>query len=297
MSLTTITDTLDTKLRNLRSTSESQSDENDNSNKQQQQQQQRRNNCNLQSFQQIQKSHIQHQQQQPLVSHENIPFADDSPERSNQTSSFDKNPNTKNEITGTTSSNKQSSTINNNNITMTRDVLPKIQDYHLSISKNILSIPNKIHHCHYKDSSEISYSNNDNDNDIKRDLKSFSDSDSEVSTTSDPKESILISPLIFEQRYKKRIKNGSSNSNYHKLFRSASFNCRNYNSSNNTKFITNASVTSGITTNIINPGNICGIGGITSNLTKDEKTDMNLTKKRQIQNKQNRSIKRRHTVK
>ncbi|XP_055376704.1 uncharacterized protein LOC129608919 isoform X2 [Condylostylus longicornis] len=96
--------------------------------------------------------------------------------------------------------------------------------------------------------------------------------DSEVSTTSDPKEAIIMSPLFLE-RYKKRRD--------YRLFRSASFNCRNYSSRGGSG---NGSVNGGNNSNMSN------------SLTKDEKTDMNLTKKRQIQNKQNRSIKRRHTV-
>uniref|UniRef100_T1GW23 Rho-GAP domain-containing protein n=1 Tax=Megaselia scalaris TaxID=36166 RepID=T1GW23_MEGSC len=52
--------------------------------------------------------------------------------------------------------------------------------------------------------------------------ESFSD-DSEVSTTSDPKESLVINPSFLD-RYKKRRD--------YKLFRSASFNCRNYRNGN-----------------------------------------------------------------
>lgn len=111
---------------------------------------------------------------------------------------------------------------------------------------------------------------------------SFSD-DSEVSTTSDPKESLVINPSFLD-RYKKRRD--------YKLFRSASFNCRNYRNGNrsgeNNYNCNNVSATN--TTNTTTAGSVGGA------LTKDEKTDMNLTKKRQIQNKQNRSIKRRHTV-
>lgn len=107
--------------------------------------------------------------------------------------------------------------------------------------------------------------------------ESFSD-DSEVSTTSDPKESLVINPSFLD-RYKKRRD--------YKLFRSASFNCRNYRNGNrsgeNNYNCNNVTTTTQGT-----------VGG--GALTKDEKTDMNLTKKRQIQNKQNRSIKRRHTV-
>ncbi|XP_054730514.1 uncharacterized protein LOC129239199 isoform X1 [Anastrepha obliqua] len=102
-----------------------------------------------------------------------------------------------------------------------------------------------------------------------------SDDDSEGSTTSDPKDSLIIaSPPFFLDRYNKKRRD-------HRLFRSASFNCRNYSSS------------SGRHSSSGGPHNT---GGSASALTKDEKTDMNLTKKRQIQNKQNRSIKRRHTV-
>lgn len=101
-----------------------------------------------------------------------------------------------------------------------------------------------------------------------------SEDDSEGSTTSDPKEALVMaSPSFLLDKYNKKRRD-------HRLFRSASFNCRNYSS---------------------RYGSMAG-GGTGGNnmpctgLTKDEKTDMNLTKKRQIQNKQNRSIKRRHTV-
>lgn len=117
--------------------------------------------------------------------------------------------------------------------------------------------------------------------------ESFSD-DSEVSTTSDPKESLVINPSFLD-RYKKRRD--------YKLFRSASFNCRNYRNGNrsgeNNYNCNNVNTTS---TTIVGGGGGVGVGGGGGALTKDEKTDMNLTKKRQIQNKQNRSIKRRHTV-
>ncbi|XP_036221697.2 rho GTPase-activating protein 21 isoform X2 [Bactrocera oleae] len=102
-----------------------------------------------------------------------------------------------------------------------------------------------------------------------------SDDDSEGSTTSDPKDSLIIaSPPFFLDRYNKKRRD-------HRLFRSASFNCRNYSSSSGRHSSSGGHHTT---------------GGSASALTKDEKTDMNLTKKRQIQNKQNRSIKRRHTV-
>ncbi|XP_039958676.1 uncharacterized protein LOC120773705 isoform X3 [Bactrocera tryoni] len=102
-----------------------------------------------------------------------------------------------------------------------------------------------------------------------------SDDDSEGSTTSDPKDSLIIaSPPFFLDRYNKKRRD-------HRLFRSASFNCRNYSSSSGRHS---------------SSGGHHNTGGSASALTKDEKTDMNLTKKRQIQNKQNRSIKRRHTV-
>lgn len=95
-----------------------------------------------------------------------------------------------------------------------------------------------------------------------------SEDDSEGSTTSDPKEALVMaSPSFLLEKYNKKRRD-------HRLFRSASFNCRNYSSRYS--------------------GN--GVNIPTTGLTKDEKTDMNLTKKRQIQNKQNRSIKRRHTV-
>lgn len=96
-----------------------------------------------------------------------------------------------------------------------------------------------------------------------------SEDDSEGSTTSDPKEALVMaSPSYHLEKYNKKRRD-------HRLFRSASFNCRNYSSRY------------GGTGTATMP---------TTGLTKDEKTDMNLTKKRQIQNKQNRSIKRRHTV-
>ncbi|XP_067640759.1 uncharacterized protein RhoGAP19D isoform X3 [Eurosta solidaginis] len=107
-----------------------------------------------------------------------------------------------------------------------------------------------------------------------------SDDDSEGSTTSDPKDSLIIaSPPFFLDRYNKKRRD-------HRLFRSASFNCRNYSSSGGRHSSNSGGPHS----------NTSGGGGSASALTKDEKTDMNLTKKRQIQNKQNRSIKRRHTV-
>lgn len=112
--------------------------------------------------------------------------------------------------------------------------------------------------------------------------ESFSD-DSEVSTTSDPKESLVINPSFLD-RYKKRRD--------YKLFRSASFNCRNYrNGGGGNRSGENNYNCNNVTTNTTTATTIAG-----GALTKDEKTDMNLTKKRQIQNKQNRSIKRRHTV-
>ncbi|XP_073833064.1 rho GTPase activating protein at 19D isoform X2 [Musca autumnalis] len=93
-----------------------------------------------------------------------------------------------------------------------------------------------------------------------------SEDDSEGSTTSDPKEALaMASPSFLMDKYNKKRRD-------HRLYRSASFNCRNYSSRYGNSMA----------------GNVP--------LTKDEKTDMNLTKKRQIQNKQNRSIKRRHTV-
>ncbi|XP_058977995.1 GTPase-activating protein pac-1 isoform X3 [Musca domestica] len=97
-----------------------------------------------------------------------------------------------------------------------------------------------------------------------------SEDDSEGSTTSDPKEALaMASPSFLMDKYNKKRRD-------HRLYRSASFNCRNYSS----RYGGSNNMTAG--------SNIP--------LTKDEKTDMNLTKKRQIQNKQNRSIKRRHTV-
>lgn len=124
-----------------------------------------------------------------------------------------------------------------------------------------------------------------------------SEDDSEGSTTSDPKEKLMLgerpSPSFFLERYNKKRRD-------HRLFRSASFNCRNY----STRHMTSAP--GGSSAAAIAVGVACcqalsatatGTGsGTGTGLTKDEKTDMNLTKKRQIQNKQNRSIKRRHTV-
>lgn len=116
--------------------------------------------------------------------------------------------------------------------------------------------------------------------------------DSEGSTTSDPKEAlVLTAPTILLDKFNKKRRD-------HRLFRSASFNCRNYstrynsinnNSANNNSNNNNSSLVG--TMAMVNSMN-----SATTVLTKDEKTDMNLTKKRQIQNKQNRSIKRRHTV-
>ncbi|XP_075156729.1 rho GTPase activating protein at 19D isoform X2 [Haematobia irritans] len=106
-----------------------------------------------------------------------------------------------------------------------------------------------------------------------------SEDDSEGSTTSDPKEALVMaSPSFLLDKYNKKRRD-------HRLFRSASFNCRNYSSRYGGSM----------------SGGGGGAGSMSNNmpctgLTKDEKTDMNLTKKRQIQNKQNRSIKRRHTV-
>lgn len=101
-----------------------------------------------------------------------------------------------------------------------------------------------------------------------------SEDDSEGSTTSDPKEALVMaSPSFPLDKFSKKRRD-------HRLYRSASFNCRNYSSRYG---------------GVGNAGG--GGGGNMPALTKDEKTDMNLTKKRQIQNnKQNRSIKRRHTV-
>ncbi|XP_070075130.1 serine-rich adhesin for platelets isoform X4 [Drosophila takahashii] len=117
-----------------------------------------------------------------------------------------------------------------------------------------------------------------------------SEDDSEGSTTSDPKEKLLLgerpSPSFFLERYNKKRRD-------HRLFRSASFNCRNY----STRHMTStqpAGVASGVA--VVVGAACCQALSAATGLTKDEKTDMNLTKKRQIQNKQNRSIKRRHTV-
>ncbi|XP_065363111.1 rho GTPase-activating protein 21 isoform X2 [Calliphora vicina] len=102
-----------------------------------------------------------------------------------------------------------------------------------------------------------------------------SEDDSEGSTTSDPKEALVMaSPSFLLDKYNKKRRD-------HRLFRSASFNCRNYSS----RYGGSGAAAGGVGSNMPTTG-----------LTKDEKTDMNLTKKRQIQNKQNRSIKRRHTV-
>lgn len=216
MSLTTITDTLDTKLRNLRSGSES-NDENGSPNRQ------RDNFARRHTF------------GQPLILHENIPYADESPERHHH-----------NEMTNF-------KTFASRNSAIVRD-----------FPKNI----------RFSSVYEAACSD-----------------DSEGSTTSDPKEALIISsPSFFLERYKKRRD--------HRLFRSASFNCRNYSNRS-------AAGGGGGGAGGVGVGNGAGGGGGTntgtvgcnnSALTKDEKTDMNLTKKRQIQNKQNRSIKRRHTV-
>nr|NP_608396.2 Rho GTPase activating protein at 19D, isoform A [Drosophila melanogaster]AAF50897.2 Rho GTPase activating protein at 19D, isoform A [Drosophila melanogaster] len=122
-----------------------------------------------------------------------------------------------------------------------------------------------------------------------------SDDDSEGSTTSDPKEKLLLgerpSPSFFIERYNKKRRD-------HRLFRSASFNCRNY-STRHITAQTSGGVAAGVSGGVagaVAVGVACCQALSTTGLTKDEKTDMNLTKKRQIQNKQNRSIKRRHTV-
>ncbi|XP_041451553.1 serine-rich adhesin for platelets isoform X3 [Drosophila obscura] len=119
------------------------------------------------------------------------------------------------------------------------------------------------------------------------------DDDSEGSTTSDPKEKLLLagerpSPSFFLERYNKKRRD-------HRLFRSASFNCRNY----STRHMSSSSSTAAGTAATVATVAACcqsPSSALATGLTKDEKTDMNLTKKRQIQNKQNRSIKRRHTV-
>ncbi|XP_034136151.1 GTPase-activating protein pac-1 isoform X5 [Drosophila guanche] len=120
------------------------------------------------------------------------------------------------------------------------------------------------------------------------------DDDSEGSTTSDPKEKLLLagerpSPSFFLERYNKKRRD-------HRLFRSASFNCRNY----STRHMSSSSSTAAgaATATVATVAACCQSpsSALATGLTKDEKTDMNLTKKRQIQNKQNRSIKRRHTV-
>ncbi|EDV30051.2 uncharacterized protein Dana_GF15986 [Drosophila ananassae] len=123
-----------------------------------------------------------------------------------------------------------------------------------------------------------------------------SEDDSEGSTTSDPKEKLLLgerpSPSFFLERYNKKRRD-------HRLFRSASFNCRNY----STRHLTGSQQPAAGSGGSVTVGVACcqavsssAAAATGTGLTKDEKTDMNLTKKRQIQNKQNRSIKRRHTV-
>lgn len=147
MSLTTITDTLDSKLRNLRSGSES-NDENGSPNRQ-------RDNF----------TRRHHPFGPPLILHENIPYADESPERHHH-----------NEMTNF-------KTFASRNSAIVRD-----------FPKNI----------RFSSVYEAACSD-----------------DSEGSTTSDPKEALIISsPSFFLERYKKRRD--------HRLFRSASFNCRNY---------------------------------------------------------------------
>ncbi|XP_037727388.1 uncharacterized protein LOC119558185 isoform X3 [Drosophila subpulchrella] len=127
-----------------------------------------------------------------------------------------------------------------------------------------------------------------------------SEDDSEGSTTSDPKEKLLLgerpSPSFFLERYNKKRRD-------HRLFRSASFNCRNYSTRHMTAQASSSGgggsaggVAGGVAGPAVAVGVACCQALSATGLTKDEKTDMNLTKKRQIQNKQNRSIKRRHTV-
>ncbi|XP_050743601.1 serine-rich adhesin for platelets isoform X2 [Drosophila biarmipes] len=123
-----------------------------------------------------------------------------------------------------------------------------------------------------------------------------SEDDSEGSTTSDPKEKLLLgerpSPSFFLERYNKKRRD-------HRLFRSASFNCRNYSTRHMTAQASSSGgggSAGGVAGPAVTVGVACCQALSATGLTKDEKTDMNLTKKRQIQNKQNRSIKRRHTV-
>ncbi|KAL7745107.1 hypothetical protein ACLKA6_008167 [Drosophila palustris] len=124
-----------------------------------------------------------------------------------------------------------------------------------------------------------------------------SEDDSEGSTTSDPKEKLLMaapSPSLFLERYNKKRRD-------HRLFRSASFNCRNYStrhmsSSSSAAAAAAAQAAAAACCSPTQSSSSSSWAHAAAALTKDEKTDMNLTKKRQIQNKQNRSIKRRHTV-
>lgn len=212
MSLTTITDTLDSKLRNLRSGSES-NDENGSPNRQ--------------NFGR------RHTFSQPLILHENIPYADESPERYQYL------------VDGSGS---------------TDSACEKDRDRPTTMHTKNFPTPGALRNSNYS-AKNLRFSSV---------YEQYSD-DSEGSTTSDPKETMIITTPFFLDRFNKKRRD-------HRLFRSASFNCRNYSTR----------------------GGGCGgnSGSCTNNstLTKDEKTDMNLTKKRQIQNKQNRSIKRRHTV-
>lgn len=192
MSLTTVTDVLETKLRDIRKTPDSP------------EQKENISKSTLSSY--------RRNQTKPLTLGENIPYADESPERNY---AFDG--------TGRT---------------------PVRAQY----TKSPLSNYN------YDTKTTSSRTSSSYTHDLHSD-------DSEVSTTSDPKDTLVISPLILERLKKRRD---------YRLFRSASFNCRNYSSR--------------------------AAQSQQSTLTKDEKTDMNITKKRQIQNKQNRSIKRRHTL-
>ncbi|XP_037934924.1 rho GTPase-activating protein 21-A isoform X2 [Teleopsis dalmanni] len=283
MSLTTITDTLDSKLRNLRSGSES-NDEN--------------------GSPEFPKNR-RHTFGQPLHLHsENIPYADESPERHFHNSCPLDAPNTLMLSRSCTATNTISSkhAIESIKEKELRPPLTNITAYKSNKLQHSATAPihtNNGGSCAIppptaastptavvtvKTTTAIGTQSGNTvarNSSINKNIR-FSSSvyeqvasedDSEGSTTSDPKESLVItSPSFFQDRYNKKRRD-------HRLFRSASFNCRNYSTRHGG-----------------GGGGSGGIGTPVSTLTKDEKTDMNLTKKRQIQNKQNRSIKRRHTV-
>ncbi|XP_004521713.1 uncharacterized protein LOC101460900 isoform X2 [Ceratitis capitata] len=297
MSLTTITDTLDSKLRNLRSGSES-NDENGSP-----------------EF----RKNRRHTLGQPLHLHsENIPYADESPERhfhsspldapnvlmlsrsctaTNTIASAKRNESKEQRVAAVLSAYKNnklqhSATVPiNSGSTTTIVASGSTPSTAASTPTAILTVKTTNTQGSGTGSggvgSGVGGCNSARNSYLGRGTRFFkhsyeqqccSDDDSEGSTTSDPKDSLIIaSPPFFLDRYNKKRRD-------HRLFRSASFNSRNYSSSSGRHSGSHHITSSG------------GGGGSASALTKDEKTDMNLTKKRQIQNKQNRSIKRRHTV-